>query len=137
MGGFLTNPYTISIIVPIIIILSSAFAKKIVRGSSWVRSDFFLGVELSLSAIAGATTYFIDLSKSISQGGIGVYASSVVANAVFLSICFLLLLVILATHQEWERAKQSPGKQVWWLGVFCNFLGACLLMAFILVVKGV
>jgi hypothetical protein len=133
----LTNSYVIALLVPIVLILSSAVAKKLVRGSGWIRTDFFLGVELSLAAVASALTNFLDLGKKLSIRNSNVEASILEVNGVFLAICFFLLLVILATHQEWERRSNAYKGQILWLGLFCNAIGAGLLIAFIILVKGV
>jgi hypothetical protein len=133
----LTNRYVIALVVPVVLILSSAFARKLVRGSPWVRSDFFLGVQLSLAAIAAALTNFLDLSKAAAAGTAQIDANSLAKNGAFLAICFFLLLVVLATHQEWENKIQTPTAQFWWLGAFCNVIGAGLLVAFIILVKGI
>lgn len=133
----LENQYIVALVVPIVLILSSAFAKKLVRGSSWTRSDFFLGVELSLAAIAAALTNFLDVSKAAEAGIVKIDANNIAKNGAFLAICFFLLLVILATHQEWEKKVQAPKAQFWWLGAFCNSIGAGLLISFIILVKGI
>lgn len=131
----LTNRYLIALVVPIILILSGALAKKLVRGSSFTRTDFFLGVELALSALAAALTNFLDLSRSASSGVITITADGLARNASFLAISFFLLLVILATHQEWEKRANSK-TQIFWLGLFANTVGGGLMVAFIVLVKG-
>lgn len=133
----LTNRYVIALVVPIVLILSSAFAKKLVRGSTWIRTDFFLGVELALSAIAAALTNFLDLSKAATTDDVQIDANNLAKNGSFLAICFFLLLVILATHQEWERQMGARAAQLFWLGAFCNVIGAGLLIAFLILVKGI
>jgi|HubBroStandDraft_1064217.scaffolds.fasta_scaffold00007_53 hypothetical protein len=135
--SLLSNPYVIALGVPIVLILSSAFAKKLVRGSAWTRTDFFLGVELAMAAIASALTNFLDVSRAAASGNAQLDANGLAKNGAFLAICFFLLLVILATHQEWEKKIQAPTAQFLWLGAFCNAIGATLVISFILLVKGV
>jgi hypothetical protein len=136
-ADLLTNQYIIALVVPVILILSGAFAKKLVRGTTWTRSDFFLGVELSLSSIAATLTNFLDLSNTATRNGTQVVPLEMARNGAFLGICFFLLLVVLATHQEWEAKAKSRTAQFWWLGVFANLIGATLLVTFLLLVKGV
>lgn len=134
----LTNQYLIALGIPTILILSGAFAKKLVRGSDWQRSDFYLGVELSLAAMASALVYVFDLAKLTSSppaGSAGV-PEKLAATATFLALCFFLLLWVLSTHQDWERRSQNPRGQLIWLGVLANVVGAGLLAAFVLLVKG-
>ena len=135
----LTNPYLIAIGIPLILLFCGALAKKLVRGSKWQRSDFFLGVELSLAAMASALVYVFDLAK-LTQSQAVASASipqKIAATASFLALCFFLLLWILSTHQDWEKRSQNPIGQVVWLGLVVNFIGAGLLAAFVLFVKGV
>jgi hypothetical protein len=135
----LTNPYIIAIGIPLILISCGAFAKKLVRGSIWKQSDFFMGVELSLAAMASALVYLFDLSKlSSTQSASGVLVpEKMIATATFLALCFFLLLWVLSTHQDWEKRSQNPSGQFVWLGIVANLVGVGLLAAFILLVKGV
>jgi hypothetical protein len=134
-----TNPYLIALGIPILLIFCGALAKKLVRGSSWLRSDFFLGVELSLAAMAAALVYVFDLAK-ITSSQTSITASlpqKIAATASFLALCFFLLLWVLSTHQDWEKRSQNPRGQFIWLGIIANLIGAGLLAAFVLLVKGV
>jgi hypothetical protein len=119
-----------------VLILSSAVAKKLVRGSRWRRNDFFLGVELSLAAMAAGLTNFLELSKAARASGGVLSPEKTASTAVFIVLCFLMLLVVLSAHQDWERRPQSPVQQLIWLGVVCNLIGGGLMIVFILYVKG-
>src|SRR5947207_3997367 len=101
----LTNPYVLALGIPVILIVAGALAKKLVRGSTWRASDFFLGVELSLAAMASGLVYVSDLARVIrtpseSSAPIG---NKMVATASFLALCFFLLLWVLSTHHDWEK----------------------------------
>jgi len=135
----LTNPYLIAIGIPLLLIVCGAFAKKLVRGSKWQNTDFFLGVELSLAAMASALVYVFDLTKltSVQSSTISSLMQKMVATASFLALCFFLLLLILSIHQDWEKRSQNPRGQFVWLGIIANLVGAGLLAAFVLLVKGV
>lgn len=133
----LANSYITAIVVPILLILCSAVAKKLVRGSAWQRSDFFLGVELSLAAMAAGLVNFLDLSKPALANASQLSPQKTTETAVFVAICFFLLLWILSTHQDWEKRAQNTKGQIVWLGVISNLVGAGLMVAFILYVKGV
>lgn len=132
----LTNPYVIAVLIPLILILCSAVAKKLVRGTSWQRSDFFMGVELSLASMASGLVNFLDLTKPALTGATQLSPQKTTETAVYVAICFFLLLWVLSTHQDWERRPQSPTGQVIWLGIFANLVGGGLMMAFIIYVKG-
>lgn len=135
----LTNPYLIALGIPLVLIISGAMAKKLVRGSAWQRSDFFLGVELSLAAMASALVYIFDLTQAAQAqaASAGQAPQKITATASFLALCFFILLWVLSTHQDWEQRSQNPRGQFVWLVVIANLVGAGLLAAFVLYVKGV
>jgi hypothetical protein len=135
----LNNPYLIALGIPLILIFSGALAKKLVRGSEWQRTDFFLGVELSLAAMASALVYIFDLAK-VPAGGTqpaAMVSERIGATASFLVLCFFILLWVLSVHQDWERRVQNPTGQFLWLTLIANFVAAGLIAAFVLLVKGV
>lgn len=137
--GILNNPYLIALGIPLILIASGALAKKLVRGSRWQRADFFLGVELSLAAMASALVYIFDLARLTTAvtNPVPTVSQKMVATASFLALCFFLLLLVLSAHQDWEKRTQNPSGQFLWLAIIANIVGAGLLAAFILFVKGV
>lgn len=119
------------------LILCGALAKKLVRGSPWQRDDFFLGVELSLAAMASALVYMFDLAKLSSESpSSDSLPQKITATATFLALCFFLLLWIMSAHQDWEERSQNPRGQIIWLGVVANLVGAGLIATFVLFVKG-
>lgn len=135
----LTNPYVIALGIPLVLICSGALAKKLVRGSAWEFADFYLGVELALAAMASGLVYMFDLSKAAkaASAASAPVDNKIAATATFLALCFFLLLWILSTHQDWVKRAQNPKGQVVWLGIISNLIGAGLLAAFVLYVKGV
>ena len=134
-----TNPYLIALGIPIVLLASGAFAKKLVRGSSWERFDFFLGVEFTLAAMSSALIYVFDLVKLGSNNPTipNALMNKFAATAAFIALAFFLLLWILSTHQDWQRRNNNPRGQIFWLGVVANIIGAGLLATFVLLVKGI
>lgn len=139
----LTNPYTVAVLIPTILLLSGAFAKKLVRGSSWEQKDFFFGVEFTLAAMSSALVYIFDLSKDLSKNSVTATGTATLipvkltVTAAFIAVTFFLLLWVLSTHQDWEKPTADKKKQFWRLCVLANLIGGGLMAAFILVVKGV
>jgi len=131
--------YLIALGIPIILIICGAFAKKLVRGSKFQRSDFFLGIELCLAAMASALVYIFDLAKiSPSQStNANSLSPKITATGFFLALCFFLLLSVMSTHQDWEQRSQNRKGQFIWLAIIANLIGAGLLAAFVLLVKGI
>lgn len=131
----LTNSYLIALGIPIILLLSGAVAKKLVRGSGWKAQDFYLGVETSLAALGAAMVHFFDLQKQqISGAELG---EQVASTASFLAIAFFLLLWVLSTHQDWEARTQNVNGQYIWLGGVSNLIGILLFATFVMLVKGI
>ena len=133
----LTNPYLTALGIPIGLIIVTAFIRKLVRGSEWSKADFFLGVELSLSALTLAVVNFIDISRASAKSSANMSPSIVISNGLFVAIIVVALLFVVSQHQDWEKKTQQPKMQVFWLGIVCNTLGAALFIAFIVLVKGV
>ena len=135
-----TNPYFIAVGIPFFLLLCGAFAKKLVRGSSWQRKDFYLGVEFTLAAMSSALVYIFDLIKLHATPGIidtAATMNKIAATATFIASAFFLLLLVLSIHQDWEGRIDRPHAQLLRLGGLANLVGAGLLAIFILVVKGV
>jgi phosphatidylglycerophosphate synthase len=135
----LTNQYVVAIVIPLLLLFCGALAKKLVRGGGWKTTDFFLGVELALSALGSAMVYLYDLQKTASSGGQTAVSlpGKMVATSSFLAISFFLLLWILSTHQDWEGRNQNPRGQFLWLGIGGNLVGILLYASFVMLVKGV
>lgn len=133
------NPYVPALVIPLLFIFCGAFAKKLVRGSAWQQSDFFLGVELCLAAVASGLIYGFGLAKlPVDQSGmVASLSGKITAIAIFLAICFFILLLVLAIHQDWLKKPQNPRGQFVWLAIVGNLIGAGLLAAFVIFVTGV
>ena len=135
----LNNPYLVAVGIPLLLMLCGALAKKLVRGGGWKKSDFFLGVELSLASLGSAMVYFYDLQKLPipTQQLVPSVGDKIGATATFLAISFFLLLLVLSTHQDWESRTANPKGQILMLGVVSNGIGIALFAFFVLLVKGV
>lgn len=122
-----------------ILLLSGAVARKLVRGSGWKATDFFLGVELSLAALGAAMVHFFDLQKMTSSHQIQAQelGDKITSTASFLAIAFFLLLWVLSTHQDWEARVQNEKGQLIWLGGVSNLIGVILFGTFVMLVKGI
>ena len=131
-----SNRYVISIGIPFILLLAGSVAKKLVRGSGWKREDFYLGVEFSLSALSSTLIYAVQLS-SVARSSSSSELTNPGSTGVFSIICFVILLVVLSLHQDWDVAERRGRAQFLILVVFCNFLGMGLLATFSLMIKGV
>jgi hypothetical protein len=131
------NSILIAIGIPLLLIVCGALARKLVRGAKWQRTDFFLGVELALAAMASALVYLFELASALGSDSARVSATptKLASTTSFLALTFFLMLWILSTHQDWEKRPQNPRGQVIWLGVITNGVGVGLFAVFVLLVK--
>ncbi|MEP3776858.1 MAG: hypothetical protein ABJM82_07505 [Shimia thalassica] len=123
--------YVIALGIPVALIVIGGLVKKIVRGSTWQAADFFLGVELALSAVTSSLIYVFELSKSTDP------SQKAAALGVYSVTSLFLFLIIVGFHQEWEKKPQDLRGQKIWLGGFCNLIGIGLISGFVLFVKGI
>lgn len=130
-------PYVFSAGIPLLLIFCGAFTRKLVRGSHWQASDFYFGVELTLSAIATALVYLYELARaySIQPAPSGALPERMVPVIIFIATCFFLLLTVLSVHQDWEFSSSDQRRQFIWLGIFSNLVGVGLFMSFVLFVN--
>ena len=125
-----------SIGVPAILLIAGSLAKKLARGPGWKQEDFYLGVEFTLSALSASLMYVVELG-SAPRHGPGPDLSRLVSAGVFSIVTFVLLLVVLSFHQDWDVPERRGRSQFLILVVFCNFVGFGLLAAFTFLIKGV
>jgi hypothetical protein len=131
----LTNRYVVSIGIPTILLLAGALAKKLARGPGWKQEDFYLGVEFTLAALSSSLMYVVELGSAPGAAA-STDLSRFVSAGVFSIVTFVLLLVVLSFHQDWDTPERRGPPQFWILVVFCNFVGFGLLAAFTLMIKG-
>jgi NADH:ubiquinone oxidoreductase subunit 2 (subunit N) len=132
----LSNRYVVSIVVPMLLLSAGSLAKKLTRGPGWRREDFYLGVEFTLAALSSSLLYVVELGSNYPTAPSADFTKCVSAG-VFSSLTFVLLLVVLSFHQDWEPAERRGRSQFLVLVVFCNFIGLALVAAFTLMIKGV
>jgi hypothetical protein len=80
--------------------------------------------------------YVSDLVRELAPSKLSNVQGKLTATALFVAVTFLALLAVLTLHQDWEGAADSIAKRVRLFGI-ANFIGAGLLVVFILLVKGV
>lgn len=126
--------YVAPLAVPIAFLLIGAFAKKLVRGSGWLATDFYLGVELTLAALASSLVFLVELS---SQSAPDLIQEKALVSALHIITNFFLLFYVMTIHQDWEQRPHNLRGQYFWMGGISNLIGACLLAGFVIIVKGV
>jgi hypothetical protein len=137
----LANRYFVAVGVPLLLILMGAIARKLVRGTRWVRQDFYLGIDLALAALSSGLIYLYEIVQLMRQGppppGSPGYEHALLAATGFIIVSLVALMLMLGLHQDEERAGLKPIRQFLSLGVLGNAASGGLLAMFILLVKGV
>ena len=139
--AMLTNQYFVAIGVPFILLLLGAVSRKLVRGHAWKRSDFYLGMDLSLAGISSGLIYISEiLSTKVHEAGCLTPACiefresmdhKLLADAGYIVIALLGFLIVLALHQDQERNTSDPKGQLIFLGILSNLVGVGMLASFI------
>lgn len=135
LNQVLTSPYFIAAGVPGLLL---------VLGAAWIRQDFFLGLDLALTSVASGLIYLYEV---LQPGGAAAGRSTVVMSAAavnkllagsgYLGVSLVVMMIIMALHQDREPRTMEPMRQIFWLGGIANLAGGLLLSYFILYVKGV
>ena len=136
----LTNLYFVAIGIPVMVLVSGAFLKKVARGASWQRQDFYLGIPSTFTAFTGAllyNLYLINLLKLGQQSDPFVIANNLWITGIFIIVVFFNLLGLLGVHQSWQHRTDRAKAQFIMLGVLSNLWGSFLLFAFVIIVKGI
>lgn len=140
---FLASPYFQAPAIPLILLLLKPLTKKLVRGPasplSW--NDYYLGVDFMYGTLSSALVYAGALWRRRQATTVNNPTDDQLMSAsAFVFIAFLLLIVVLCLHQEFEprrRGGRDERSRRLWLGAFGNLLGAGMLVAFVLLVQGV
>lgn len=132
--SLLTNPYFIAIISPTALLILGTLGKGIIRGG-FSQQIWYLGFDAALSAVYAGVVYLYDVARDPTLRNEG----KLELLAGFLIVSFMVFFGVVICHQIWEKEDKKDRKltQFLVLGVFANFLGFGLLLAFVLLVKGV
>jgi len=126
------SPLLPGLIVPIVFILLGAFCKKIVRSGSFVRDDFFMGIELTLAAFSLELIFLIEtFQKSIKSSNEQISGQTLLHMSVSLLITFVVLIIVFAMHQSYTKPSVSAKMQYLSLTFFSNLLGSFTMISFV------
>ena len=130
----LINPYFVAIASPSFILILGALGKSTIRRDFSYKS-WFLGFDAALTALYAGVVYLYDMTRDSSL----LTTRKVTITAGFLLWSFVIFFVVIGCHMFWEAADKDhrPVARFLILGVLANLLGFGLLLAFVLLVKGV
>jgi hypothetical protein len=114
---------------PLLLAIAGSLGKKLVRGTEFRRSDFFLGQDLTLGALSASLVNLLDLAKDANS--VHNLTESLFFTAGYIAITFFFFIIILTLHQAWEKRENERLKQILCLGVASNGIGLCLLLGFV------
>jgi len=136
----LASPYFAGIGMPLLLVLLGAVAKKLVRGTGWIRQDFFLGIDLALAALSSGLIYLYELLRRMGRDPAGTqdgYEYALLSAMGFIIVAILVLFLTLTLHRDEERNGARPVRQFLLPGVVSNLSAGGLLTIFVVLVKGV
>ena len=126
--------YIPGLAIPLAVTLLGILAKKTAGREDWKRSHFYLGTELTLAALAAAFLNFADLIKPGSKVTPD-FQNLVGLNAAAAFMSFILLMLVISLHQDWEpRAAERPKLSFFWLICVSNMIGFGLLAVVVILV---
>ena len=133
----------LSLLVPILFLIVGAAGKKLVRGSAWQRSDWYLGPEFSLSMIPTSLMFCVDRVRTLD--GIAadavnqIHASHVqIGYSLFTAAISLAVYIgLLSLHQDWEAEADRLRLKTFLLGIVSNGIALALFLSFSIYVQGI
>ncbi len=130
----------LALFIPAAFLGLTGLIKSLVKGKLlW--SNFYLGIDITLTGLANGIVNIVDISHDIEQHpmiqGIA-FSERVLNNAVFLLLAISSLFVVMLIHQRWEQAKKArvtvPIRltRAIWLGGISTIIGCGVLLTFII-----
>ena len=118
--------------VPLVLLIIGILGKRLARGpsSSWLRADFYFGVELTL---AGISSCLLNIFEFLKPGRTPNSTDTVVmlVNVIAIVLGVLFFLFVLTLHQAYALSNppKSRTKELLMLAGLGNVLGFCVLVA--------
>jgi hypothetical protein len=118
--------YWVSFAIPLVLIVVSCSSRKLIESKPWHRKHFYLGLDLTIYFLAACLVNIADLAKSpvaTPQKYITTLCLTIIAT--------VLLWVLAAIHQEWEKDEKTATGQIYVLCVASNVVGVVMLYGFV------
>ena len=129
---------TLTLAIPAVFLFVTGGIRSLVLGKvTW--ANFYLGLDLSLAALANGLVNIADIMHDIEKAEItnAIASDRIIYTLIFIILSGGVLLVVMLIHQRWE----GIGLDVWgvkhrysrglMLGVLSNLLGLATLLGFI------
>jgi len=121
-----TLTYWTAFAIPVVLIAVTAFGQKLIEKVPFRWRHFYLGLDLCVAAMAASLVNILDLLKRQPPE-----QHKIDFTVLFVVLCILLFVVLLAIHQEWEDEKKFCKQQIFWLFGASNLIGLALIGGFI------
>jgi len=126
----------IGLTIPVLFLGFTGLTKSLIRRELFW-SNFYLGVDIALAAMANGIVNIVDEVHIAELAGYPrEFGDRMVSTVILLVASFGALLVVMFIHQRWEEpAASSANNRRWvrgiWLGLVSNAIGGFVLGAFI------
>jgi hypothetical protein len=117
--------YWATFAIPIGLIAVTAFGRKLVSKAPFHWPHFYLGIELTLAALATGLVNILDLEKTVSRDQVKTDHTDI-----YVFMCIVLYMLVLCYHQQYED-DTHPDTEIFWLGKVSNAIGLVLVGGFV------
>lgn len=132
---FLSNRYVVAVLVPALFLLAQSIGRKLVRGTEWQITDAAVGADALLTAMSITVVQALEAIRAVARaearGNGSASDRDVIAPMVFTVVTFVVYLIVLGVHQDWEKdSKRGAGRAFRLLGAAALglfFLGVSIL----------
>lgn len=128
----------LGLFIPVVFFGFTGLVKSIVQ-KEWLWSNFYLGIDIALAALANGIVNIVDGAHQAETSGGGELGNHMYYTALCLVAAVGALFSAMALHQRFEVADQQADgvtgnrrlKRGIWLGVVSNLIGGSVLAMFI------
>lgn len=112
--------------IPLILLLTTGFIRKLVDGTDFKRDHWYLGIDLTTYFLASTLVNFIDIARTGHPD-----LRAIMWTAVLVAGAVVMLFVQAGLHQQWVPKANRSLLQILVLCFFANALGILLLYGFV------
>jgi hypothetical protein len=135
----LDKQLSLSLFIPVVFLALAGGIKSIVKHELFW-SNFYIGIDAALAALANGVINVVDLSRGLTLPKVAAdmnIATKMCNNAIVLVVSFSVLVFVMIVHQRFDSLVPIGPPQSWqlrrgiWLGIVANLFGAVSLGIFI------
>lgn len=119
--------YWAAFFIPIVLLATTGFIRKLVDGTDFRRDHWYLGLDLTVYFLASTLVNILDIAKAPHPN-----ERAMVWTAVLIAAAVVVLFLQAGLHQTWVPRKHRPVGQIVVLRGICNGFGILTLYAFVI-----